>query len=601
MRCCGRWLCVCVGLVGIVCLPLLANKTYISENAISVSMPQIDTSIIQDINEDYAALRRYGPARRVPALWEYIESADRFISNHTFSSTSFSFSSALSNLNNHNRKTLSGGTNRVSVVYSERGTGMEAMVLSVAVHVHNVRTVTILANVMKYLRRVNWLARDIYIVWIDDTQDRNMAYRGLESWIDSTSAPPIVRMAFHLDFKDDDPSSSSSFFSSSSSSSSSSSATPPQCIRCAVGWEGHGGLLANMDILTTARRVASDMLHCPSMWHRTERNAIGRMLPLLWQNMLALGSVPSLHVHASWLKRSVDALTLSTSSSECGGDLLPPHTHGTMGANSGKETQATHMMLSWLLMMVQASNNLIEELHHSYFYYMPLSQSAFISIGHYFMAIGPLLAAAVLPLLGQRTILFSSVMQSLLQVGCCVVMPVCLSLLWSSLWQVVLSHYGLWMVMAIFGASHLSLCGVVVPWCAKQLSWREDTLPLAALLLAVSLYGLAMSNFAFVVVWSALWIPTWRLCLEEQQQEQMKKKKRGYWVMRCGQILLPSYSIIGTVLVVGEARMRIAAALAAGFSLWEIPLFSWGLHSMVVLAWLLFWRQQGHDSRKKPQ
>jgi hypothetical protein len=111
-----------------------------------------------------------------------------------------------------------------------------------------------------------------------------------------------------------------------------------------------------------------------------------------------------------------------------------------------------------------------------------------------------------------------------------------------------------------------------------------------------------MSNFAFVVVWSALWIPTWRLCLEEQQQEQqMKKKRRGYWVMRCGQILLPSYSIIGTVLVVGEARMRIAAALAAGFSLWEIPLFSWGLHSMVVLAWLLFWRQQGRGSRKRPQ
>lgn len=79
--------------------------------------------------------------------------------------------------------------------------------------------------------------------------------------------------------------------------------------------------------------------------------------------------------HAHFLRHSVDALTIRG----LGAAGRNPSSTGKRAAASGSAASSTAAVLS----IVRGVSNLEEELHHSFFSYLMLSTTAFVSIGKY--------------------------------------------------------------------------------------------------------------------------------------------------------------------------------------------------------------------------
>ncbi|KAI4339526.1 hypothetical protein MLD38_024465 [Melastoma candidum] len=197
--------CCAAGVVALLLLPILANNTYVSENAL---MPGSANSMLsnQDVADAYKLVKELGDLRlksnnvdvesqRLVA--RYISELGADVNYHEFNPglTKFSplkfFSSPDFGISQDDNNCSANGVNIIGIVRAPQGDGKESIVLVTPYDSSNARFTDYLSlgiaySVFSLLSQVTWLAKDV--VWLV-ADSRYGEYSSVSSWLQDYHAP----------------------------------------------------------------------------------------------------------------------------------------------------------------------------------------------------------------------------------------------------------------------------------------------------------------------------------------------------------------------------------------------------------------------------
>ncbi|XP_071693220.1 uncharacterized protein [Rutidosis leptorrhynchoides] len=197
--------CCTAGILALLLLPVLAKKTYVSENALmpGSATPMISDQIVYGANMfidelNNLNLKSYSTGMEIPELIAInMANLGGEVSYHKFQSQPNKFHplhffiSPDAEANNGNGTCESYGTNTVGIIRAPRGDGKEAIVLVTPYNPLNLSqnealSLGIVHAAFSLLNQVSWLAKDI--IWLA-ADSRYGQYNSVASWLRDYHTP----------------------------------------------------------------------------------------------------------------------------------------------------------------------------------------------------------------------------------------------------------------------------------------------------------------------------------------------------------------------------------------------------------------------------
>ncbi|XP_047334023.1 glycosylphosphatidylinositol anchor attachment 1 protein-like isoform X1 [Impatiens glandulifera] len=412
--------CFAAGVLALLLLPVLAKKTYISENALmpGSASPMLSTKdvleankLITDLTKSSSKEARSG--MEIPSiLRKHMAYLGAEVSYHKFQPTSNKFhplhffSSPNIGIVHENQSSVSYNVNVVAIIRAPQGDGKEAIVI---VSPYNSMRVTnaealllgIASSVFSLLSRVTWLAKDIIWVAADSTHGE---YDSVAAWLRDYHSPnfrDVVSETFRragtmgaaLVIKVSDKS--------------------VEVDTLSIYAEASNGQMPNLDLINIVNylavhgqgfRVKVDKFS--SLLNSQFLKAMGQIFETIGKLAKSLNPQWKFGIPATDYIDGAVTLASSLYNQALG---VPTGSHGafrdyqidaitmeisTKVSFSNKARQKEFLLRSGRLVegIVRSVNNLLEKFHQSFFLYLLTSPGKFVSVGVYMVAFGLIVA-----------------------------------------------------------------------------------------------------------------------------------------------------------------------------------------------------------------
>ncbi|CAG8954185.1 hypothetical protein HYFRA_00005805 [Hymenoscyphus fraxineus] len=338
------FLCIVIGVAWLLVLPLdnYSRKTYISENALLPGQVHTyfagsDQNVFRGYKREVDGMGEWGNVEVNDKLEEFFKASGLKVARQKYEYTSAG-------------ETYS-GENIYAILHAPRGDAEEAIVLVGAwTNVEgelNKSGVALVLTLARYFKRWSLWSKDIIFLitadsragpqaWVDAYHDTHQ--KGVQSLpVKSGALQGAVVIDYPFDHR----------FES-----------------LHVVYDGINGQLPNLDLLNTVVSIASGQMgigaSLQKMWQHTDtyKDRLTTMLRGMMNQGLGHASGP----HSSFIPYHVDAITLQ------------PYGEGWQDEMAmGRVIESTFRSL----------NNLLEHLHQSFFFYLLMQSSRFVSIGTY--------------------------------------------------------------------------------------------------------------------------------------------------------------------------------------------------------------------------
>lgn len=347
-------LCIAIGVAWLLLLPLneYSRQTYISENAILPG--QVHTyfggsehNVFRAYRQEVYALGEKGEAARIEGLKEMLRQ------------------NGLKEAEQAYRYRVAGedmaGTNVYGILQGPRADATEAMVLVAAWRNFdgelNYSGVALALTLARYLARWSIWSKDIVLLVPADSTYGPIAWA--DAYHGAPAAPTARRNVSALPVK-------AGALQAAVALDYPVGPWGQRFDRLDILYDGINGALPNLDLLNTARAVASGQMGIECTLHGRagqQSDGYADRLRTLAAGVATQGVGHATGPHSAFMPYHVDAITLKTA----GGDGW----HDEMSLGRVAES------------LLRSVNNLLEHLHQSFFFYILLGAGRFVSVGNY--------------------------------------------------------------------------------------------------------------------------------------------------------------------------------------------------------------------------
>ncbi|KAH8701695.1 Gaa1-like protein [Talaromyces proteolyticus] len=348
------FLCVVVGVASLLILPLeeYSRKTYISENALLPGQVHTyfagsEQNVFRGYKKELEGILSNGDGTATGVAENGTEVSDKVQS--IFRAAGLKV--ATQNYEYSSAGTVHKGQNVYSIIHAPRGDATEAIVLVAAWRTIdgqlNLNGVTLALTLARYFKRWSLWSKDIIFVITPDSKS------GTQAWIDAyhdmhpASVQPLplksgaLQGALVMEYPFDH-----------------------RFESLHIVYDGVNGQLPNLDLINTASAIAGGQMgigtSLQEMWEHD--NSYEKRLETMLRGMAKQGLGLAAGAHSSFIPYHIDAITLQT---------------------KGDGWQDEMALGRTIESLCRSLNNLLEHLHQSFFFYLLMHTSRFVSIGTY--------------------------------------------------------------------------------------------------------------------------------------------------------------------------------------------------------------------------